>query len=162
MYGIDTYSVAILLRLQQTTFPELISDIINRKEFMITHEVHKELIFRFSNNIDFYKAVSILPTINQVFSKYLNQGFDSADASLLEYSELQGIIIITEDQPMLHENIIDESIKVIQLVDYFGLKMIEGIITPSELYQIVKVLRKWRIISKYKEVQILDLRNRLK
>ncbi len=135
---------------------------MNKKEFMITHEVYKELLHHFPDEIDFFQNISIFPKINQVCEKYVKQGFDLADASLLEYSEIKGYTIITEDQPMLLENIIDGSIKVIHLTDYFGIKMIEGVISQTELYRIIKKFRSWRIISKRSAKKILNLRSSLK
>lgn len=162
MYEVDTYSWTLIIRLREYKFRDLISQIMNKKEFMITHEVHKELLHFHPKEKTFLQTVIIFPTINQVYDKYIKKGFDPADASLLEYSEIRGIVLITEDEPMLLEHIMSGTIKVIHLIDYFGLKMIEGTISFNELYQIVKTFRKWKKLTKKKEKKILNLKNLLK
>jgi len=161
MFGIDTLSWFYLLILRDNSFSELITRIIERKEFIITHDVHKELLHRFPDEEVFFRNVTILPRLNKHFIKFTKQGFDEADASLLEYGEFSGYTIITEDHPMILENTLNGTLKVLHLADYFGLLLLEGEITPNELYQVIRFFRKWRIISKQKAKRILRLRSRI-
>ncbi|MCK4849173.1 MAG: hypothetical protein KAT16_09120 [Candidatus Heimdallarchaeota archaeon] len=161
MFGVDTFSCFYLIRLRDNGFTDLITRLMDKKEFMITHDVHKELIHRFPDEDDFLRNITILPRLNRSFNKFLEQGFDEADASLLEYGEISGYIIITEDHPMLLENTLDGKLRIIHLADYFGLLMLKTEISPTELYQVIKTLRKWRVISKPKAKRILRLRSQI-
>ncbi|MHA1974762.1 MAG: hypothetical protein ACTSW1_17325 [Candidatus Hodarchaeales archaeon] len=162
MYGVDTFSWTYILRLRDNGFRDLIERIMKKREFMITHEVYRELKHRFPEEVDFFRNVTILPVLHISLSNYCKQGFDLADASLLEYSEYKGYIIISEDQPMLTENIIEGRIRIIHLADYLSLKMLEGDISSNELYKIIRTFRLWRVISKKKAKRVLRLRLQLK
>ena len=107
MFGVDTFSCFYLIKLRDNGFADLITRIMDKKVFMITHDVKIELNHRFPNEDHFFRNVTILPRLNKSFDRFVKQGFDEADASLLEYGETSDYIIITEDQPMLIENIID-------------------------------------------------------
>jgi len=161
MFGVDSFSWSYLLLLRDNGFPELITRIMDRKEFMITHDVHQELLHHYPNEEVFFRDVTIRPMLNKTFKKFLLQNFDEADASLFEYGELEGYPIITEDQPMLLENTINGTLKVLHLADYFGLLLLEGEITPNELYQVIRFFRGEKIISKKKAKRILRLRSRI-
>jgi len=161
MFGVDTLSWFYIIRLRDNGFNELITRVMERKEFMITHDVYKELIHRFPNEKAFFRNVTILPRLNKHFDKFVRQGFDEADASLLEYGEFSSYAIITEDHPMLLENTLNGVLKVLHLADYFGLLLLEEMITPNELYQVIRIFRKWRIIPKQKAKRILRLRSRI-
>ena len=161
MFGVETFSWYYLIKLRDNGFTDLITRVMDKKVFMITHDIRIELNHRFPNEDQFFRNVTILPRLNNSFNKFINQGFDEADASLLEYGETSEYIIITEDQPMLLENILDGKLRVIHLVDYFGLLMLQKEISSRELFQVIKILRKWRAISKPKAKRILRLRSQI-
>ncbi|PWI46588.1 hypothetical protein CEE45_16130 [Candidatus Heimdallarchaeota archaeon B3_Heim] len=161
MFGVDTLSWFYILLLRDNGFSNLISRIMERKEFMITHDVHKELLHRFPDEEVFFRNVTILPRLNKHFNKFLKQCFDEADASLLEYGEFSGYPIITEDHPMLLENTMNGALKALHIADYFGFLLLEGEISPNELYQVVRLFREWKIIPKQKAKRILRLRSRI-
>jgi rRNA-processing protein FCF1 len=161
MFGVDTFSWFYLIQLRDNGFADLITRVMDKKVFMITHDVRIELNHRFPNEDTFFRKVTILPRLNKSFTKFIKQGFDEADASLLEYGEISGYVIITEDQPMLLENILDGKLRIIHLADYFGLLMLEKEISPRELFQVIKALRKWGVISKPKAKRILRLRSQI-
>jgi uncharacterized protein YaiI (UPF0178 family) len=102
----------------------------------------------------------ILPRIEFDSTKYIKRGFDPADASLIEYHKKEDYLIITEDHPMLDEGI-KEDRKIIQLVDYFALLMLEGFLNKREFYHLIKKFRKMKNITNRKEKEILGLRIKL-
>jgi len=158
MIGIDTYSWYKLIHLYQDGWQNLITRILSTGNLFITHEVKKELVFRFSENSHLFDMVTLLPAIQFDYRLYEKLGFDQADASLLEYSKREGHIIITEDQLMIAEA---TSLKenIIQLVNYFGRLFRSGSISSKELYHIVRRLREMRNITEKKEKYMLNLRS---
>lgn len=156
-FGIDTFSWGKLIFLKNDKFRTLIMEIIEKGNFFMTQEVKTEFEYRFANEIDLLKYITIFPQIEIDFTYYNDLGFDPADASLLEYSKDGDNIIITEDQLMLDESIANKR-NIIQLADYFGLLFEAKFLDGREFYHIVKLLRNLRNISKKKEKELLALR----
>lgn len=157
MIGIDTFSWYKLLRLQNEGWKPLISDVVKKSDFFITHEVKIELEHRFPEDNDLFEWVTTLPKLEFDKQDYKKKGFDAADASLLEYNRIKGFTIITEDFSMIDEGISGQ-MKIIQLADFFGLLVRSNFIDKSEFYHLIKKLRKMRNITKRKEKWLMDLR----
>lgn len=155
MIGIDTYSWHKLFKLRKEGWIDLIDEILEKSAIFITHEVKKELEYWFPGEKNIFKWFTILPIRNVQFSHFILKGFDPADASLLEYALLEGYQIITEDHPMLMEGVTLRQ-NIIQLADFFGILTKLGFITKKELYQLVKMLRKMKNITKKKESELLN------
>ncbi len=156
MIGIDTFSWYKLLRLCDTGWKDVITEILEAGNFFITYDVRDELEYRFSEEKHYFQKVATLPRLNKSFNDYISRGYDTADASLLEYVEIKGYAVITEDQPMLNEGI-TKKLDLIQLADFFGSLMLQGVITRRELYHLVKFLRKIKNITKRKAEELLEL-----
>jgi hypothetical protein len=154
MIGIDTLSLGKIFYLLETPWKPLIEEIIRKIDIFITSEVKKELLHRYKKFFPYIQQFKIFPTRNISLQSYLDKEFDSADASLLEYSELLGHIIITEDNEMLLEGISDKN-NIIQLVDFLFKLHVEKFITKREMYHLIKYLRKTRNITKRKEKKLL-------
>lgn len=158
MFGIDTFSWYKLITLYEEPWRPLITEIIKTGDFFITHEVKKELEYRFSNYNDLIELVTIFPRLKIDFHWYDQKGFDPADASLIEYCK-KGYIIITEDQPMLAEGITEKQ-NIIQLADYFGLLLLLHFLSKKEYFHLIKKLRDMKNITKKKEKNLLNLRKK--
>ncbi|MHA1168207.1 MAG: hypothetical protein ACTSP4_06495 [Candidatus Hodarchaeales archaeon] len=156
MIGIDTFSCYKILRLQKEGWFDILSEILENEDFFITYDVRKELEYRFPSEMACFEKFIVLPRLNKKYDEYLARGFDPADASLLEYMEVKGLTLVTEDHPMLNEGITLKK-NVIQLADFFGLIAIQGFISYNELYHLVKYLRKLKNITKRKEKELLNL-----
>jgi len=136
---------------------DLIDEILEKSNIFITHEVKKELEYRFPEEKEIIDLLTILPARNVDFKSLLSKGFDPADASLLEYMLIDGYRIITEDHPMLMEGVTSKR-NILQLADFFGILMKLGFISRRELYHLVKRMRKMKNITKKKELELLNLR----
>ena len=158
MIGIDTYSWYKLLLLLNEGWKDLIEEVLQSGQFFVTNEVKKEVEFRFKDQSHILRLVTILPLIDIDYDSYSKKGFDEADASLLEYNQRNGYLILTEDQAMIAEGV-TENKTIIQLADFFGLLMRDGYVEAKEFYHIVKRLRKMRNITKKKEKELLEFRN---
>ncbi len=161
MIGIDTFSWSKLLLLRDEGWEDLIHEILRKGTFFITHEVRKELEYRFPYEKKIFEYVTILPTLDIEFQNYLIRGYDSADASLLEYASKKGYRIITEDVLMLMDCVVEKQ-NVIQLADFFGTLLKQGFISSRELYQLIKKLRKMKNITKRKEKELMSLKFSIK
>ncbi len=159
MIGIDTFSWYKLIYLYNNDWKNLIEELLKKGDFFITHEVKKELEYRFPNYNFLLEYITILPKLKGPFLKYLERGFDEADSSLLAYAEEKKSAIITEDHPMIAEGITEKQ-NIFQLAHYFGILMKVGFITPNEFYKLMKLLRKMRNISKKKGKELDKLRIR--
>ncbi|OLS19223.1 MAG: hypothetical protein HeimC3_46540 [Candidatus Heimdallarchaeota archaeon LC_3] len=158
MIGIDTFSWFKLIELFSLDWKNLIYEIISKNPIFITHDVKEELDYRFSDETDLFKFISVFPRLNISFQKYLDKGFDNADASLLEYAEIKDYFVITEDHSMLQEGITSR-IDIIQLAEFFSVLLTRDIITKKEYYHLIKFLRKMKNITKKKEKGLLRLRS---
>ncbi len=156
MIGIDTYQWHKLFILRKEGWEDLINEILEKSDIFITHEIRKELEYRFPSEINVFEWLKILPIRNIKFSQFISKGFDLADASLLEYALIDGYKIITEDHPMLMEGVTLKQ-NILQLADFFGILMKLGFITKKELYHLIKILRKMKNITKKKESELLSL-----
>ncbi len=157
MFGIDTCSWLKLNHLAQKGWHDLLSEILSMGNVFITQEVRKELDFHLHEPELALEQVFIFPTKNVHIQKYIADGFDPADASLLEYSEEEEHTIITEDGAVLAENVTDRN-NIIQLVDFFIYLAGLEILTKRELYHLVRYLRKVKNITQKKEQRILNER----
>lgn len=149
MIGIDTYVWNKIIRLQNTEWKELVTNILQEGDFFVTHEVKEEFLHFHPNHSHLLRFVTIVPTLNDRLQYYIELGFDSADASLLEYSELKGYQIMTEDHPMLSLGVFSRK-DIFQMSDFFGFLYESGFIASKELYKLTKLLRKWRNITRKK------------
>lgn len=150
MLGIDTFSWNKIIRLLQTQWEDPIKEIIKDLDIFITTEGKKEFEHRFQQNLDLLNDISILPVLNT--PKYANyvQQYDPTDASLLEYSEIRGYRLITEDRPLLEEGITAKK-NIIQLLDlFYELYQRDDFFTQTEMYQLIKLFRQWRNIKEKK------------
>ena len=157
MIGVDTFSWGKLILLKKEKWNDLISEIILKSDFFITHEVKKEFEHFFPDEIDLLNFVTVLAKMEIDYNASFIKGFDEADASLLEYSKSGDFMLITEDHLMINENISGGN-QIIQLVDFFGILFEQEFISGKELYHLTKRLRKMTNITKKKEKEILNLR----
>ena len=156
MIGVDTYTWKKLLLLYHSEWGSLIDNIIDQINFFVTSEGKIEFEYRFPEEIIILNRIAILPVLKgEIYRYYIEKGFDKTDASLLEYSEVRGYRIITEDHLMLSEAITKNQ-NIIQLIDFFReLCLVDAYFLRKEIYQIAKLFRKWKNITKKKEKQIL-------
>jgi hypothetical protein len=149
MIGIDTFSWSKLFLLRDEYQTEIIDLCLDSIRFFITHEVEEELIHFHNDKQKIWKSGALLPRLNRSFQNYIQQGFDLADASLLEYSELPDYLIVTEDYPMLSLNISNRN-NIIQLGDFFLLMLKLEVIDLKNFRELLKWLRKNRNLTKKK------------
>lgn len=161
MIGIDTYSWLKILRLRDAGWKEILTEILDEGNFFITYDVKNELNHYFPEEASYFQKVATLPRLNKKFDDYLTSGFDPADSSLLEYMEIKKYSIITEDYPLIDQGITQKG-NIIQLADFFGSLATQGVLTHRELYHLVKFLRRMKNITKRKEKELLQLREKSK
>ena len=162
LIGIDTCTWEKIFDLMsKEVWKPLIFELLNHLNIFITVEVQREL-FHFHNEeeaiLKLIETLKIYPVLNETLQEYQKRGFDIADASLLEYSEQDDYMIITEDGGMLAEGITDKN-NILSLIDLLLALFNQGLITRKEMYHLTKYLRKNRNIRKSKEGYALDLIN---
>jgi len=155
MIGFDTISLGKIFDLLKTQWKTLLDELLGVLDIFITIEVRKELLHKYEDQLAFIESIKILPIRNISFQEYSTRGFDDADASLLEYSELDDIVIITEDNEMLLEGISEKN-NIIQLIDLFLELFTKNLINSKEMYHLIKYFRKKRSITARKEKNALD------
>lgn len=150
MIGIDTFSWNKLILLYHSKWQKPITEIITKTEFFITVEGKKEFIYRFPDDISLLDKITIYPVLDtEVFRNYC-QKYDETDASLLEYTEIKGYRIITEDGPLLQEGITEKK-NIIQLIDYFyELYSKDDFFTKKEIYHLINLFKDWKNIKESK------------
>jgi len=134
----------------------LIEELLTKLDLFITIEVKKEVIHRYRKYDEYLELLTIKPKINVSLDIYLNKGFDLAYATLLEYSEIDKFVVITEDNDMLLEGVTDKN-NIIQLIDFL-VKLYEfNLITKREIYHLVKYFRQKQNIAKRKKNKLMKL-----
>ncbi len=155
---IDTFSWKKLDILAEKYGDKFIKDIILTNNIYITHEVMEELIYRnfsFISRNNILEYVTILPKIDIDYNTYQQDGFDAADASLIEYSNKEKIPVVTEDHPMLAIAVVNRY-DFMQLVDFFVILNSLGQITNNKFQNIIRILRKMKNITKRKAKKLSD------
>lgn len=150
MFGIDTFSWTKIFMLIEESWEEILIEWVKSINFFITKEVKVELIHFHGSKINLWNEGAMLPALNVSFQDYLKLGFDSADASLLEYSEKSEYKIITEDGPMLNLNVYKRN-NIIQLIDLFRISYTHGFFSKREYFSLIIWFRKNRNITLKKE-----------
>ena len=161
MIGIDTFSWGKLIRLyKMKKWKEPIEEIIKETDWFITIEGKKEFEHFYKNDIELLDYGTILPVLGTKIPNYEKKGFDSNDASLLEYAAEKDYRIITEDRPMLLEGVTEKK-NIVFLIDFFSeLTEKYEYFSTRELYQLLKLFRKWRNIKEEKATTIRKRRNK--
>ena len=161
MIGIDTFSWGKLIRLQKIKkWKEPKEGIIKEVDWFITIEVKKEFEHFYKDNLDLLDYGTILPVLGIKITNYEKKGYDLNDSSLLEYADEKSYRIITEDRPMLLEGVTEKK-NIIFLIDFFSeLTEKYEYFTTRELYQLLKLFRKWRNIKEEKADSIRKRRNK--
>lgn len=149
MIGIDTLSWSKLYLIREELKKLNIDELLDEIRFFITPDVREELEHFHSDKDRIWENGAILPQLNRSFQGYVKQGFDFADASLLEYSELKDYLIVTEDYPMLALNVSGKN-NIIQLADLFTFFYLQNMITTSNYRDTINWLRRNRNITKKK------------
>lgn len=155
MIGIDTFSWTKIFLLFDAEWADLLTELISETRFFITTDVEKELRHFHTENESIWRSGAILPRLNRSFSTYRLNGFDDADASLLEYAELPEYTIVTEDTPMLSENVVKRS-NLIQLIDLFRKYYENNLLTSKEYRKLIHWFREKRNITKRKAEKLLS------
>jgi hypothetical protein len=151
MIGIDTFSWGKLIKLYyMDEWKKQIEIIIKNIDWFITIEGRKEFEYFYSDNVELLNYGTILPILGTKITEYKDKGFDSNDASLLEYADDRGYRIITEDRPMILEGVTGK-MNIIFLIDFFS-ELTEGYnyFSTRELYHLLKLFRNWRNIKEEK------------
>ena len=161
MIGIDTYSWGKLIKLyKMKDWKEPIETIIKETNWFITVEGKKEFEHFYEEDLELLEYGSIIPVLGTKMKGYRDKGYDANDASLLEYADEKGYRILTEDRPMLLEGLSKQK-NIIFLIDFFSeLTEKYEYFTTRELYQLLKLFRKWRNIKEEKAVSIRKRRNK--
>lgn len=154
MLGIDTFTWTKIFWLMDEGWRDAFEELLAQMPFFITEDMIRELKHFHPTSEKKWSNGNILKRRNITFSDYIRMGFDEADASLLEYSELPEYTIITEDRPMLAQNVYKQN-NIIQLVDLIKIYYDQGYFTKKEYRFIITWLRKKRNIGKKKEKQLL-------
>lgn len=156
MIGIDTFSWTKLFRLMDAGWEDILLELLGRVQAFITPDVEKELQHFHLKKKNLWEKFPNLQRKNRTFDHYIQKNFDEADASLLEYSELEQYTIVTEDGPMLAQNTTNRD-NIIQLGDFFRRYYEIGFFTAKELRQLIKWLRKSRNLTKRNEKRLLSI-----
>ncbi len=150
---LDTYSWTKLLRLEKLGWTKLIEDILVNNSILMTHEVKKELLHWYPRIQDKLDRTTLLPVIDIDYEKYLEQNFDPADASLIEYNTLEQYLVVTEDHPMLALSTVDKR-DFIQLADLFYLLNQINQLSNNDLHKLIRMLREMKNITLRKQKQL--------
>jgi hypothetical protein len=135
---------------------DIIDEMLRHYSFFITDFGKVEFLHRFPEESEILDRIAILPTLNtEVFERFSIK-FDNTDASLIEYSEIKGYLIVTEDKVMLQEAYFDKR-KIIQLIDFFVLLLGDGFLYYNEILKLAKIFRGWKNITNHKMKQIKRL-----
>ena len=150
MIGKDTFSWNKIILLLHSEWRATIEEILDKYDFFITTEGRKEFEYRFEKEKDLLDKITIFPVINTELFQINCKKYDPTDSSLLEYSELKGYRIITEDRPLLEEGITRKK-NIIQLLDFFyEIYMKDEFLTKREMYHLIKQFRKWKNVKEIK------------
>lgn len=155
MIGIDTFSWTKIFLLFKESWEDLLSELLSATLFFITHDVEKELLHFHREREPIWRSGAILPKLDRSYSAYVLEGFDEADASLLEYAELSEHIIVTEDAAMLAKNVTSRN-NIIQLIDLLRKYYENDLLDPKEYHTLVKWFRERRNITKKKERRLME------
>ncbi len=156
----DTYTWRKFDHLYQNGWKEIIVRTIKTHRILCTREVIDELKYRKFGIVEdgVLNYVGILPALDINYQLYDRQGFDKADASLIEYAERREAIVVTEDHPMLALGYL-ENLDFIQTIDFFHILWRRGTITQNQMNKLLSIFRGLRNITKKKERSIKrDLR----
>lgn len=133
---------------------ELLHEFLLAIPFFITTDVEKELKHFHPNSESVWRSGAYFPRRGKTFDLYDRSVFDAADVSLLEYAESSEHMIITEDGPMLAENVTSRN-NIMQLVDLFRRYYETEFFTSREYYNLIKWFRGNSNITKKKEKFLL-------
>ncbi len=130
--------------------------ILDQFNVCITHAVFEE-INHFKIKLHYPRKVSIIPYKNhKVCEDARLFGFDEADASIASACvELEDSMIVSEDRPLLAFGK-GYGLKIVQLIDFFRIMTMSGIISRNDLYRANRKLREMKNISKIKEKSIKE------
>jgi hypothetical protein len=150
MIGMDTFSWNKVILLRHSNWQKIIDEILGKIEIFITVEGKKEFEYRFPDELSLLDKITIFPVLNtDKFIEY-SKKYDSTDASLLEYSEIKGYRIITEDRPLLEEGVTSKK-NVIQLLDFFyELYVKDNFFTKREIRDLIDLFRQWKNVKEKK------------
>jgi len=151
---IDTYSWSKLIHLKENGWANILDIILDNNSIYLTHEVKKELEYRHPKNLDYIQRMTLLPIIDVDFHKYNLAGFDAADASLISYSKLNNIPVVTEDHPMLALGVVDQ-LDFIQLADLFFILNRLHQFSNNKFHKLIRKLRSMKNITKKKQKRLL-------
>lgn len=156
MLGIDTFAWFKLITLYNDKWKELMLKFLTEYEVFITNEIKKEYQYRFPKYEHLLEKITIHPR-RKSNTTYDTKIFDKADITLLEYTELDNYVIITEDFAMLGQGITKKR-NIIQFGDLIALLYKEGFVNSKDFYQIIKKLREMKNITKNKEKELNTIR----
>nr|MDO8043730.1 hypothetical protein [Candidatus Baldrarchaeota archaeon] len=98
---------------------------------------------------------AVLPKRNVVFSSFLKEGFDEADASLLECASEKEYFVVSEDPKMLRY--VRLGFQLLQLADLIAVLYKKKFLSKQVTKRIIKFLRTKRNITKkkYKDLKLM-------
>ena len=156
MLGIDTFAWYKFIELYKDKWKDLMVRFLIEYKVFITNDVKKEFQYRFPDFEHLLEKITIEPRRISNIS-YDHKIFDQADISLLEYAELNGYVIITEDHAMLGQGVTKRR-NIIQFCDLITLLYENNLVSSSDFNQIIKKLRKMKNITKTKENELNKIR----
>jgi len=148
MLAIDTCSWFKIHMLERELNISIVSTLLNRFKLFFTHELLTEFRKFFPNYLWIVEYCAVLPKRNIVFSSFLKEGFDEADASLLEYASEKEYFVVSEDPKMLRY--VRLGFQLLQLADLIAVLYKKKFLSKQVTKRIIKFLRTKRNITKKK------------
>ena len=150
MIGIDTFSWNKLILLVHSEWQKPIEELIVKSDIFITVEGKKEFEYRFPDELDLLDNITVFPILNTDTFKQYRKKYDLNDSSLLEYCDIKGYRIISEDRPLLEEGITNKK-NILQLIDFFyELYISYNFFSRTEMYHLINLFRTWKNIKEKK------------
>lgn len=160
-FGIDTCTWLKIVNLEHLE-TQILDVLLSNFQIFVTHDVLSECLHFLPEEKTLFEQVEVLPRINRFFQDYEELGFDSADASLLEYADMnnfrageQKYVIITEDPEMLRLNVTG-AMRIIKFVDFLVLLQSSGYLKRKVCQELVLKLYLSRNITKRKKKTALQ------
>ena len=133
---------------------QLFTELLEAIPWFITDEIVEELHHFHPKSIETWGNGPVLKRLDKKFSDYVADGFDKADASLLEYGDQEGYVVVTEDPRMLAQNVFERS-NIIQLCDLLKEYHSREFLSAKEYKEIIVWLRKNRNLTERKIRRLL-------
>ncbi|MCF2139430.1 MAG: hypothetical protein K9W44_05180 [Candidatus Lokiarchaeota archaeon] len=114
-------------------------------DIYVTHEIERELdYFNVISYQKMKKEIFIVPISNkEIYQKTIEDGYDSADSSIIGVSEIKDYLIISEDRPLVEYYSLYK-LKIMFFADLIWVLLNNDMISKNKAYKFIHPLQKMR------------------